>query len=60
LDRTNFGENRIDYELEIESEHPEACASKWRELLHSWKIPFTQQPMTKFARFLSYLQTKEQ
>ncbi len=56
LDRTDFGANRFDHELEIESEFPEACADKWRAQLNEWQIPFTQQPITKFARFLSYSQ----
>ncbi len=56
LDRTNFGANRFEHELEIESEYPEACADKWRAQLNEWQIPFTQQPITKFARFLNYSQ----
>jgi len=59
LDRTDFGANRIDHELEIESEYPEACADMWRAQLNAWQIPFTQQPITKFARFLRYSQNTE-
>jgi uncharacterized protein YjbK len=52
LDRTDFGAGRIDYELEIESEHPADCSQLWQAQLNQWNIPFVQQPITKFARYL--------
>jgi uncharacterized protein YjbK len=51
LDRTTFNDQRVDYELEIETAEPAASARLWRERLEEWGIPFTPQPLTKFARF---------
>jgi len=56
LDRTDFGV-RIDYELEIETNAPAATAATWSARLDAWRIPFTPQPLTKFARLLQLAQT---
>jgi uncharacterized protein YjbK len=53
LDRTDFLGERVDYELEIETNAAEEQAATWRRYLGEWGIPFQPQPLTKFARFLS-------
>jgi len=55
LDRTDFG-IRIDHELEIETADPAVTAARWSERLRAWSIPFTPQPLTKFARLLQLAQ----
>ena len=53
LDRTEYVGARIDYELEIETADPAANALRWADYLKQWKIAFSPQPLTKFARFLT-------
>jgi uncharacterized protein YjbK len=52
LDATSFT-NRIDYELEIETDQPEASHAHWAQRLAVWGIPWQPQAKTKFARFLA-------
>lgn len=52
LDRTEYIGARIDYELEIETTDPHANANRWGDQLKQWNIPFSPQPLTKFARFI--------
>jgi uncharacterized protein YjbK len=52
LDRTDFG-CRVDHELEIETDEPQAAHVRWAERLRGWGIAWTPQPRTKFARFLA-------
>jgi uncharacterized protein YjbK len=58
LDKTTFSPTRIDYELEIETAYPAESDSFWAEHLGRWQIPYSQQPLTKFARFLQLKQEK--
>lgn len=53
LDRSEFPGSRIDYELEIETMDPAVSGKRWAEVLQAWKIPWTPQPLTKFARLLA-------
>ncbi len=57
LDRTDFLGTRIDHELEIETAAPRENAERWQRHLRTWGIPFAQQPVTKFARFIALSQT---
>lgn len=52
LDDTTFGE-RHDYELEIETNDPQASAAHWRTVFAGWQVPVVVQPLTKFARYLA-------
>jgi uncharacterized protein YjbK len=54
LDRVDFGV-RTDYELEIETANPVATSLHWRKQLESWKIPFENEPKTKFSRLMALL-----
>jgi uncharacterized protein YjbK len=56
LDRTEFPAARIDHELEIETASPRENAVRWRDQLREWGIPWREQPVTKFMRFLSLAQ----
>ena len=52
LDATTFVD-RIDYELEIETDQPEPSHLAWAARLASWGISWQPQPKTKFGRFLA-------
>lgn len=52
VDRTDFG-GRTDYELEIETTDPAATSAYWQARLAAWNIPWENQALTKFARFLA-------
>ncbi len=55
LDKTQFNNNRIDYELEIECDRPQLCSDFWRQQLATWSIAYASQPLTKFARLLQVI-----
>jgi uncharacterized protein YjbK len=59
LDKTTYSAERIDYELEIETTLPAESHSYWAEQLTRWQIEFTQQPSTKFARFVKMAAEKK-
>jgi len=52
LDRTDFAQ-RIDQELEIETNEPARSHMEWRQRLLGWGIEASQQGLSKFARFLA-------
>ncbi len=51
LDRTDF-RARIDHELEIETLDAPAAQKKWAALLAGWGVDWSDQPVTKFARWM--------
>ncbi len=51
LDRTDYAV-RIDHELEIETGDPASSSQEWSARLKAWGIPWSNQPVSKFARFL--------
>jgi len=53
LDRTDFRNQRIEYELEIETTTTDATAKRWTRQLQEWGINFSPQPLSKFARLLA-------
>jgi uncharacterized protein YjbK len=56
LDRTTFSGPsgvRTDHELEVETHDAPATAARWRARLTTLAIPWREQPLTKFARFLA-------
>ncbi len=52
LDRTTFAGQQINHELEIETMTAATSASRWAATLAEWGIPWTPQPLSKFARLL--------
>ena len=52
LDKTTFGNNDIEYEIELETEHPET-REEIEAFLTENNIGFKMQNLTKFQRFLS-------
>jgi uncharacterized protein YjbK len=55
LDRTDFPGARQDHELEIETSDPTTSCVHWAARLQAWGIPWSPQPLTKFARLLAIL-----
>lgn len=63
LDRTEFPGGIVEYELEVELQGPEADAARGspaedelRRLLRSWNVPASDQPLSKYGRFIRHRQ----
>lgn len=55
LDRTEFSDGGVDFELEVETERPEQVGQIVRELFQRAGAPLRPQPLTKYRRFLDRL-----
>ncbi len=58
LDRTQIGE-KLDYELECETQNPEEFLMEFKPFLERLSIPYRPQTETKFKRFFSNLQNRK-
>jgi uncharacterized protein YjbK len=54
IDQTVFSKDRIDFELECETEDIDALQSELRELFSDLRINWIEQKTTKFRRFLEF------
>ena len=55
VDASRYPDGEEDYEVEVETDHPERDRSLLEALLNRYGIHFVPQPATKYQRFLEHL-----
>lgn len=59
LDQTTFPGGRVDYELEVETDDPDAVIEELSDVFGAAKVAMHPQTETKYARFLTSLRSEE-